>query len=199
MAAKGEKGESVTDLRRRVKSIERTLAEILERQASGRTDGGGAQGAVVGQAGDGARPPALDAVSLPDVLPALHDAARARGERLLLVAFADPEAASGGDSMPVLSLADDENLRPLTTLCAAASNPIRARILQALLLHGEGTTTALGAASGTGGGNLYQHLNELQGANLIYQPGRGHYSLTLTGRQTVELLFWCARQARSGA
>lgn len=199
MAAKGEKGESVTDLRRRVKNIERTLAEILERPVSGRANGDGAPGSVVDQGGGGAHPPALDAVSLPDVLPALHDAARARGERLLLVAFAEPEAASGGNTTPVLSLADDENLRPLTTLCAAASNPIRARILQTLLLHGEGTTTALGAASGTGGGNLYQHLNELQGANLIYQPGRGRYSLTLTGRQAVELLFWCARQARGGA
>jgi DNA-binding transcriptional ArsR family regulator len=133
---------------------------------------------------------------LQDTLPALQALARERNERLHFVAFADSQTASGGGPSPSRAFARDELVQPLASLAAAAGNPTRAKLLQMLLLRGECTVTELSEVSGATGGNLYQHLNELHGANLIYQPGRGRYRLTANGQFTVEMLFWCAVQVR---
>lgn len=133
---------------------------------------------------------------LQDMLPALQALARERNERLHFVAFADSQTASGGGPGPSRAFARDELVQPLASLAAAAGNPTRAKLLQMLLLRGECTVTELSEVSGATGGNLYQHLNELHGANLIYQPGRGRYRLTANGQFTVEMLFWCAVQVR---
>ena len=133
---------------------------------------------------------------LQDMLPALQALARERDERLHFVAFADSQTASGGGPSPSRAFARDEMVQPLASLAAAVGNPTRAKLLQMLLLREECTVTELSETSGATGGNLYQHLNELHGANLIYQPGRGRYRLTANGQFTVEMLFWCAVQVR---
>ncbi len=133
---------------------------------------------------------------LQDMLPALQALARERDERLHFVAFADSQTASGGGPTPSRAFARDEMVQPLASLAAAVGNPTRAKLLQMLLLREECTVTELSETSGATGGNLYQHLNELHGANLIYQPGRGRYRLTANGQFTVEMLFWCAVQVR---
>ena len=133
---------------------------------------------------------------LQDMLPALQALARERNERLHFVAFADSQTASGGGPSPSRAFARDEMVQPLASLAAAVGNPTRAKLLQMLLLREECTVAELSETSGATGGNLYQHLNELHGANLIYQPGRGRYRLTANGQFTVEMLFWCAVQVR---
>ncbi len=133
---------------------------------------------------------------LQDMLPALQALARERNERLHFVAFADSQTASGGGPSPSRAFARDEMVQPLASLAAAVGNPTRAKLLQMLLLREECTVSELSETSGATGGNLYQHLNELHGANLIYQPGRGRYRLTANGQFTVEMLFWCAVQVR---
>ena len=133
---------------------------------------------------------------LQDMLPALQALARERDERLHFVAFADSQTASGGGPSPSRAFARDEMVQPLASLAAAVGNPTRAKLLQMLLLREECTVSELSETRGATGGNLYQHLNELHGANLIYQPGRGRYRLTANGQFTVEMLFWCAVQVR---
>lgn len=130
------------------------------------------------------------------VLPALQALARERNERLQFVAFADSQTASGGGPNASRALARDDLVPPLATLAAAVGNPTRAKLLQLLVLKEECSVTELSEGSGATGGNLYQHLNELHGANLLHQPARGRYRLTANGRFTVEMLFWCALQVR---
>ncbi len=131
---------------------------------------------------------------LRDILPALGRRANSEAARLLVVAMADQEGALGGGPVAVQNLAVDEAVRPLAGLGTAISHVSRLKMLQALLLHQECTTTELAEISGASGGNLYQHLNELNTANLIFQPSRGHYRLTPGGQWTVALLFFVARQ-----
>jgi hypothetical protein len=64
------------------------------------------------------------------------------------------------------------------------------------VLHGERTTAELAVACNTSGGNLYQHLNELHAAHVIYQPSRGHYRLTVNGQYATDMLLFCALQVR---
>jgi hypothetical protein len=121
------------------------------------------------------------------VLPALLTIAKARQEAQLFVAFAEQETASGGGPEPIRWQFGDAHLEPLTRLGTAVSNASRVKLLQVLRREGESTTAALGAASGLAGGNLYQQLNELHAANLLFQPQRGKYRLTPSGRFAVDL------------
>jgi predicted transcriptional regulator len=63
-------------------------------------------------------------------------------------------------------------------------------MLFVLLSQEECTTSLLAETSGVSGGNLYQQLNELYSANLIFQPSRGRYRLSEIGRLIVEVLSW---------
>jgi hypothetical protein len=135
---------------------------------------------------------------LQGVLPALLTIAKARQEAQLFVAFAEQETASGGGPEPIRWQFGDAHLEPLTRLGTAVSNASRVKLLQVLRREGESTTAALGAASGLAGGNLYQQLNELHAANLLFQPQRGKYRLTPSGRFAVDLLFYAALQVRGG-
>lgn len=146
--------------------------------------------------------PTLDLATAEDllqgVLPALLTIAQARQEAQLFVAFAEQDTASGGGPSPIRGHLRDEHLEPLTRLGTAVSNGSRAKLLQVLRLQGESTTAALASASSLAGGNLYQQLNELHAANLIFQPQRGKYRLTPSGRFAVDLLFYAALQVRGG-
>jgi predicted transcriptional regulator len=63
-------------------------------------------------------------------------------------------------------------------------------MLSALMAQEECTTGLLAETSGVSGGNLFQQLNELYSANLIFQPSRGRYRLTEFGRIVVGMLSW---------
>lgn len=183
------------EFRRRLESLEREVTELKGRLGMHKLN---ESNAWVGRS---ERVKEMDAQTARDqlqaVLPALQALARERNERLHFVAFADSQTASGGGPSPSWAFARDELVQPLASLAAAVGNPTRAKLLQMLLLREECTVTELSEVSGATGGNLYQHLNELHGANLIYQPGRGRYRLTANGQFTVEMLFWCAVQVRS--
>ena len=182
------------EFRRRLESLEREVTElkgILGRQKRNESH------TWVGRIEQVKEVDAQTAMEqLQAVLPALQALARERNERLHFVAFANSQTASGGGPSPSRAFARDELVQPLASLAAAVGNPTRAKLLQLLLLKEECSVAELSEVSGATGGNLYQHLNELHGANLIYQPGRGRYRLTANGQFTVEMLFWCAVQVR---
>jgi hypothetical protein len=127
---------------------------------------------------------------LRDGLRALASLAHARQERLLFVGYADTQTAFHAGIIRGRSLASDQLIMPLAVLCAACGNPHRVKLLQILYLRDECSKAELSLASGTVGGNLYQHLGELHRADLLVQPRRGQYRLSARGRFLVELLFW---------
>ena len=139
--------------------------------------------------------PAVEKI-LKDLLPALGGLAASRDERLLIVAHAGPHGAEGGNPLSVTSLANEESVRSLAGLGSAIGHISRVKMLQALLTQQECTTTVLAEVSGASGGNLYQHLNELDTAKLVFQPSRGHYRLTPTGESAVALLFYLIRMTQ---
>jgi len=186
-----QEGE-VAKLRRRLESVEQRVAEL---QSVGPVT------SPLGWVGIAGRvktiEPTVAMAHLHGVLDALHAVAKAANDRLLFVASADGQTGSGGGPSPARQTADDdETAHALTRLGTAVSNPLRVKLLQALVLHDERTTADLAAACGTSGGNLYQHLNELHAANLIYQPGRGRYRLTANGQHAADVLFWAALHVR---
>jgi DNA-binding transcriptional ArsR family regulator len=182
------------EFQRRLASLEREVTELKSRLGMQKLDESNAWVGRIEKVKEMDAPTARD--HLQAVLPALQALARERNERLHFVAFADSQTASGGGPDASRAFARDELVQPLASLAAAVGHPTRAKLLQMLLLREECTVTELSEVSGATGGNLYQHLNELHGANLIHQPGRGRYRLTANGQFTVEMLFWCAVQVR---
>ncbi len=185
-------GQDVADLRRRLESIEQQVAKLQPASS---------WGAAPGWVKTTGRVKAMESSAamthLHEVLDALHAVAKTANERLLFVASADAQTGSGGGPCAVRRTADDdETAHALVRVGSAVSNPLRVKLLQALVLHDERTTADLAAACGTSGGNLYQHLGELHAANLIYQPGRGRYRLTANGQHAADVLFWAALQVR---
>jgi len=182
----------MADLRRRLERVEQQVAAMHSAPPSGSAPGWTSTTRRVT-----AMEPSAALAHLHDVLNALQAVAKTANERLLFVASADTQTGSGGGPCPVRRTADDdETAQALTRLGGAVSNPLRVKLLQALVLHDERTTADLAAACGTSGGNLYQHLNELHAANLIYQPRRGRYRLTVNGQHAADVLFWAALQVR---
>lgn len=182
------------EFRRRLESLEREVTELKEILGRQKRNESHAWVGRIEQVKEVDTQTAMD--QLQAVLPALQALAQERNERLHFVAFADSQTASGGGPSPSRTFARDELVQPLASLAAAVGNHTRAKLLQLLLLKEECTAAELSEVSGATGGNFYQHLNELHGANLIYQPGRGRYRLTANGQFTVEMLFWCAVQVR---
>jgi len=184
--------DDIADLRRRLERVEQHMAMGQAVASSGPSSGWVGTTRPVK-----AMDPAAAMTHLHDALDALQAVAKTANDRLIFVASADAQTGSGGGPSPVRRTADDdETVRSLVRVGAAVSNALRVKLLQALVLHGERSTADLAAACGTSGGNLYQHLNELHAANLIYQPGRGRYRLTANGQPAVDVLFWAALQVR---
>ncbi len=189
-----DRGDDIADLRRRLERIEQQIGMGQPVAPSGvAPDWAG----TIGRVKKMEPPAAMD--YLQGVLGALQSIAKMGNDRLLFVASADARTGSGGGPSPVGRTADDEETaRSLVRVGTAVGNPLRVKLLQALVLHEERSTADLAAACGTSGGNLYQHLNELHAANLIYQPGRGRYRLTANGQHAADVLFWAALQVRRG-
>jgi len=185
-------GQDAADLRQRLERVEQQVAKLHAMASSG-----SAPGWVKTTGRVKVMEPSVAMAHLHDVLDALQAVAKAANDRLLLVASADAQTGSGGGPDSIRRTAgDDETAQSLVRVGTAVSNPLRVKLLQALVLHDERTTADLAAACGTSGGNLYQHLNELHAANLIYQPGRGRYRLTANGQHAADVLFWAALQVR---
>jgi hypothetical protein len=113
-----------------------------------------------------------------------------RHEPLIFIAAADPHTVSTSGPQPVQPLLSEEVRGRFVRLGAALSNLPRLKMLFVLLAQEECTTGLLAEASGVSGGNLFQQLNELHSANLIFQPSRGRYRLTESGRLLIEVLAW---------
>jgi len=120
-------------------------------------------------------------------------AKEARG-RVIFVATADEQTAATGGPDSAQQLANATMIQPLAYLGVAIGHPSRVKMVRLLLLQGECTVAELVQISETSGGNLYQHLDAIQAANLLYQPGRGRYRLTEDGQRVAAVLFWCALQ-----
>ncbi len=186
------KDHDTADLRRRLENVERHVTALQRALPSGTMSGWVSAPRPVT-----VMEPAVALAHLQEVLDALQTVAKTANDRLLFVASADAQTGSGGGPSPVRRTADDdETVQSLIRVGTAVSNPLRVKLLQALVLHDERTTADLAAACGTSGGNLYQHLNELHAANLIHQPGRGRYRLTANGQHAADVLFWAALQVR---
>lgn len=182
----------VADLRRRLESVEQQVSKLQSASSSG-----SAPGWVKTTGRVKVMEPSTATTHLHDALDALQAVAKTANDRLLFVASADAQTGSSGGPCSVRRTAgDDETAQALVRVGAAVSNPLRVKLLQSLVLHNERTTADLAVACGTSGGNLYQHLNELHAANLIYQPGRGRYRLTANGQHAADVLFWVALQVR---
>ena len=184
--------QDAADLRRRLERVEQQVAALQSALPSGAASGWTSTTRRVA-----AMEPSAALAHLHDVLNALQAVAKTTNDRLLFVASADAQTGSGGGPCSVRRTADDdETAGALGRVGTAVSNPLRVKLLQALVLYDERATADLAAACGTSGGNLYQHLNELHAANLIYQPGRGRYRLTANGQHAADVLFWAALQVR---
>lgn len=167
----------VADLRRRLESVEQQVSKLQSASSSG-----SAPGWVKTTGRVKVMEPSTATTHLHDALDALQAVAKTANDRLLFVASADAQTGSSGGPCSVRRTAgDDETAQALVRVGAAVSNPLRVKLLQSLVLHNERTTADLAVACGTNGGNLYQHLNELHAANLIYQPGRGGTGSRRTG------------------
>ncbi len=188
----GDPVDEIADLRRRLERVEQQIGMGQPATPSGTASG------WVGTTSRVKKMEASAAMAhLQGVLDALQSMAKMADDRLLFIASADAQTGSSGGPSPVRRTADDdETARSLVRVGTAISNGLRVKLLQALVLHGERSTADLAAACGTSGGNLYQHLNELHAANLIYQPGRGRYRLTANGQHAADVLFWAALQVR---
>lgn len=182
----------LTEFTRRLEAVERALVHL-----QGTQDTGGHKGWSAKTEATRHFESSEALAHLQQVLPALAALARERNDRLLFVAAADPQTGgSGGPSSVRRLAAGEESVRSAAHLASAVSNPLRARMLRDLLIEGERTTAELAAGSGASGGSLHQHLNELHGANLIYQPARGRYRLTANGQYAAEMFFHAAREVR---
>ncbi len=120
----------------------------------------------------------------------LRGMAALRNERFIFIATAGPQNVNTSGPQPVRGLLSEETIPRLAKIGAALSNLPRLKMLFVLLAQEECTTGLLAEASGVSGGNLFQQLNELYSANLIFQPSRGRYRLTDSGRQIIEVLSW---------
>ncbi|HEX2035209.1 MAG TPA: helix-turn-helix domain-containing protein [Chloroflexota bacterium] len=197
MSGGGDVPAGLSELQRRVEALEAAVAAFQGQ----RTEGRGAQRTGPAARDEVGPVPELDPATaevrlLEGMLPALQAVARQRQDRLLLVAVADATSWSGGSPQSVRALVEADLAGALARLGAAAGSGPRARLLQAMARGEERTTAELARASGASGGNLYQHLHALHGANLLYQPARGRYRLTANGQLAVELLLCAALQVR---
>jgi hypothetical protein len=113
-----------------------------------------------------------------------------RHEPFIFIAAADPHNVATSGPQPVQALLNEEVKGRFVKLGAALSNLPRLKMLFVLQAQEECTTALLAEASGVSGGNLFQQLNELYSANLIFQPSRGRYRLTDSGRLLIEVLAW---------
>ncbi len=120
----------------------------------------------------------------------LRSMALLRNERFIFIGAADPHNVTTSGPQSVQALLTEEIKPLLAKLGAALSNLPRLKMLFALMLQEECTTGVLAETSGVSGGNLFQQLNELYSANLIFQPSRGRYRLTEVGRVAIEVLAW---------
>lgn len=134
--------------------------------------------------------PAAAEASFRQTLITLRSIAVLRNERFIFIAAADPQNIITSGPQPVQALLTEEIKPVLANLGAALSNLTRLKMLFVLMLQEECTTGLLAEASGVSGGNLFQQLNELYSANLIFQPSRGRYRLSESGRLIVEVLSW---------
>ncbi len=120
----------------------------------------------------------------------LKTIATLRNERFIFIATADSNNVTTSGPQPVQALLTEEIKPLLAKLGGALSSPTRLKMLYLLFLQEECTTAVLTEISGVSGGNLFQQLNELYSANLIFQPSRGRYRLTELGRFGLEMLTW---------
>ena len=134
--------------------------------------------------------PAAAEASFRQSLFTLRSMAVLRNERFIFIAAADPQNVITSGPQPVQALLTEEIKPLLANLGAALSNPTRLKMLFVLMVQEECTTGFLAEATGVSGGNLFQQLNELYSANLIFQPSRGRYRLSESGRLIVEVLSW---------
>lgn len=141
--------------------------------------------------------PACAMELLKSAMQAVQSIARDRGKRVLFVATGDPRGGGAGGPDSVRGMAsDEETAEHLARLASAVGSPEVVKLLQALVLAEERTTAELADAGGATGADLARHLDALHEAHLIYQPGRGRYRLTASGRYAAEMLFWSALQVR---
>ena len=120
----------------------------------------------------------------------LKTIATLRNERFIFIAAADSQSLTTSGPQPVQLSLTEELKHLLVKLGAALSNPTRIKMLFVLMAQEECTTALLAETTGVNGGNLFQQLNELHSANLIFQPSRGHYRLTEFGQLMVQVLSW---------
>ncbi len=143
--------------------------------------------------------PAAAEAAFRQALITLRSMAVLRNERFIFIAAADPFNVTTSGPQPVQALMTEEIKPLLAKLGAALSNPTRLKMLFVLMLQEECTTGLLAEASGANGGNLFQQLNELYNANLIFQPSRGRYRLSEIGRLLVEVLAWAVSNIRKSS
>ena len=134
--------------------------------------------------------PAQAEATFHQALITLKTIAALRNEKFIFIATADPNNVATSGPQPVQALLTEEIKPLLATLGGALSNPTRLKILYVLFIQEECTTALLGEVSGASGGNLFQQLNELYSAKLIFQPSRGRYRLSELGRFVLEMLTW---------
>ncbi len=179
----------LTSLNERVARLEETVA-ALAGQLPTETEG---------EAATAVQPDLWqDSASIRDLhrasLQALQAYAKEAQSPVVFVATADEQSAASGGPDSVLQLTKAGNIQPLAFLGVAIGHPSRVKIIRLLLLQEECSITELAGVSEAMGGNLYQHLDAIQAANLLYQPGRGRYRLTESGQRVAAVLFWCALQ-----
>jgi DNA-binding transcriptional ArsR family regulator len=179
----GEVKAKLEQLQNELNSIKELLEPVVKNQWSNLTQN---NPPGTGQMFD----PAAAEATFRQALITLRTIALLRNERFIFVAAADSQNVTTSGPQPVQTLLTEEVKPLLAKLGAALSNPTRLKMLFVLLSQEECTTSLLAETSGVSGGNLYQQLNELYSANLIFQPSRGRYRLSEIGRLIVEVLSW---------